>query len=101
MSLMLPKPRRVQSADYLKFVRLHSCLVKQCWRKPSAHHVRFDGQGGLGTKVPDYQTVPLCVLHHKEEHDLGRDRFEEKYGIIFYMTIMELMTEFIEERLAS
>lgn len=92
-----PKPRRLENDDYLKFVRLHPCLVKQCWRGPiHAHHVIFDGQGVLASKVPDYQATPLCPRHHREYHDLGRDRFEDKYGIVFSVVIMTLMAEFIE-----
>lgn len=91
-----PKPRRIQDRDYLQFVRAHPCLIKQCWRKPSAHHVRFPGQGGLGTKPSDFQTVPLCEKHHRQEHDLGRERFEAEHGLTLFVVIIGLLTEYIE-----
>jgi hypothetical protein len=46
------------------------CLI--CGRLPShAHHVRYAQSRGLGLKVSDEFTVPLCATHHAENHATG------------------------------
>ena len=49
------------------------CLI--CGRSPShAHHVRFAQSKGLALKVSDEFTVPLCAIHHSENHSTGDER---------------------------
>ncbi len=49
-------------------------------------HVRdgitdFSERGGIGLKPDDRHGVPMCLVHHTEQHALGEARFERKYGI--------------------
>ena len=64
---------RVRSKDHLRYVSSLPCLV--CGRSPSqAHHVRYAQPRGLGLKVGDQWTVPLCNRHHRSLHDSGVER---------------------------
>jgi hypothetical protein len=54
----------------LRFVALQPCLV--CGRSPSdAHHLRFAQSRALGRKNSDEFTVPLCRMHHTQNHRVG------------------------------
>ena len=70
--LALPEPRRLRDRDHLRFVAKQPCLV--CGRQPSdPHHLRFAQARGLGQKVSDEFTVPLCRAHHRELHRAGKE----------------------------
>ena len=59
--------------EHLRFVAEQPCLV--CGRSPShAHHIRYAQPRGLGLKVSDEFTVPLCAIHHSENHTTGNER---------------------------
>jgi len=46
------------------------CLV--CGRSPAdAHHLRFTQPRAMGLKVSDEFTVPLCRVHHRDNHSSG------------------------------
>jgi hypothetical protein len=38
-----------------------------------AHHIRYAQAKGLGLKVSDEFTVPLCASHHSENHATGNE----------------------------
>jgi hypothetical protein len=68
--LPLPEPRRIRDRDHIRYVIKQPCLV--CGRRPSdPHHLRFAQRRGLGRKVSDEFTVPLCRGHHREVHRCG------------------------------
>ena len=68
--LTLSEPKRLRSKEHLRFVAQRPCLV--CGRSPShAHHIRYAQPKGLGLKVSDEFTVPLCAIHHSENHATG------------------------------
>jgi hypothetical protein len=68
--LTIPEPRRLRDKAHLRFVAKKPCLI--CGRQPSdAHHLRFAQPRGLGLKVSDEFTVPLCRAHHREVHRAG------------------------------
>ena len=72
-ALAFPKERRLRNKPHLKFVARQPCLI--CGRQPThAHHVRFAQRRGLGQKVSDEFTVPLCSLHHDAVHRVGNER---------------------------
>jgi len=72
-SLAFGEVKRIRSKEHLKFVALQPCLI--CGRTPShAHHVRFAQPKGIGLKVSDEFTVPLCAIHHQENHATGNER---------------------------
>jgi len=66
-SMLVGKPQRRRDREHLRFVAKQPCLV--CGRTPSdPHHVRFAQHKGIGLKVSDEFTVPLCRAHHRELH---------------------------------
>jgi DNA recombination protein Rad52 len=71
--LTISEPKRHRSKEHLRFVAQQPCLV--CGRSPThAHHVRFAQSKGLGLKVSDEFTVPLCAIHHQQNHATGNER---------------------------
>jgi hypothetical protein len=69
-ALTLSEPRRVRDREHLRLVARKACLV--CGRQPSdPHHLRFAQNRGMGQKVSDEFTVPLCRGHHRELHRSG------------------------------
>jgi hypothetical protein len=72
-TLTIPKEKRLRNKLHLRFVSSKPCLV--CGRQPShAHHVRYAQERGLGMKVSDEYTVPLCSVHHDELHRVGNEK---------------------------
>jgi hypothetical protein len=72
-ALAIPKPLRQRNREHLRFVAKQPCLV--CGRQPcDPHHLRFAQPQGLGQKVSDEFTVPLCRAHHRELHRHGDER---------------------------
>jgi hypothetical protein len=71
-ALPIGEPKRHRSKEHLKFVASQPCLI--CGRTPShAHHIRYAQAKGLGLKVSDEFTVPLCASHHSENHTTGNE----------------------------
>ena len=71
--LTIGEPKRIRSKKHLRFVAQQPCLI--CGRSPSqAHHIRFAQPRGLALKVSDEFTVPLCAIHHTENHGTGDER---------------------------
>jgi hypothetical protein len=70
--LALPEAKRLRDKQHLRFVAKQPCLV--CGREPcDPHHLRFAQPRGLGQKVSDEFTVPLCRAHHRELHRTGKE----------------------------
>ena len=70
--LALPEAKRLRDKQHLRFVARQPCLV--CGREPcDPHHVRFAQPRGLGQKVSDEFTVPLCRAHHRELHRASKE----------------------------
>jgi hypothetical protein len=70
--LAFPEPRRARDKTHLRFVAKQPCIV--CGRQPcDPHHLRFAQPRGLGLKVSDEFTVPLCRVHHRELHRAGKE----------------------------
>jgi hypothetical protein len=68
--LTISEPRRLRDKAHLKFVASQPCLV--CGRSPvDAHHLRFAQPRAMGLKVSDEFTVPLCRIHHRDNHNSG------------------------------
>jgi hypothetical protein len=62
-------------------LRGRECLVGNgnCEGKIQAAHVDYAGGKGVGTKVRDSASVPLCALHHFTQHQAGWTTFEETF----------------------
>ncbi|MET3838695.1 ERF family protein [Bradyrhizobium sp. OAE829] len=72
-ALTLPETKRQRDRQHLRFVASHPCLV--CGREPcDPHHLRFAQPRGLGQKVSDEFTVPLCRAHHRELHRASKEK---------------------------
>ena len=70
--LTLPEAKRQRDRQHLRSVAKQPCLV--CGREPTdPHHLRFAQPRGLGQKVSDEFTVPLCRAHHRELHRAGKE----------------------------
>jgi hypothetical protein len=68
--LAIPELKRVRSKEHLRFVADQPCLI--CGRTPAqAHHIRYAQAKGIALKVSDEFTVPLCAIHHSENHATG------------------------------
>jgi hypothetical protein len=68
--LTFGEPRRLRDKTHLKFVASQPCLI--CGRNPTdAHHLKFTQPRGMGLKVSDEFTVPLCRIHHRDVHRFG------------------------------
>jgi hypothetical protein len=68
--LTISEPRRLRDKAHLRFVASQPCLV--CGRSPAdAHHLRFTQPRAMGLKVSDEFTVPLCRVHHRDNHGSG------------------------------
>jgi hypothetical protein len=71
--LTISEPKRIRSKEHLRHVAQQPCLI--CGRSPSyAHHIRFAQSRGLALKVSDEFTVPLCAIHHQQNHATGNER---------------------------
>ena len=73
--------KRIRSKEHLRFVARQPCLI--CGRTPSqSHHIRYAQAKGIALKVSDEFTVPLCAIHHMENHATGDERrWWEKHKI--------------------
>lgn len=70
MTRALGKTVRLRDKDHRKFVLRQPCLI--CGRMPSdPHHLTFTQPRGLGYRVSDEFTVPVCRIHHRELHRSG------------------------------
>ena len=71
--LTIGEPRRIRCKEHLRYVASQPCAI--CGRTPShAHHVRHAQPRGLGLKVSDEFTVPLCAIHHRDLHTTTKER---------------------------
>lgn len=72
---------------FRRFVRSRCCSVKGCYYTDVvAAHVRYGlppdaAKGGAGIKPHDAWEIPLCDMHHREEHLNGSQTFYAKYKI--------------------
>lgn len=71
--LTISEPKRIRSKEHLRFVATQPCVI--CGRTPShAHHIRYAQLKGVALKVSDEFTVPLCAIHHSQNHATGDER---------------------------
>jgi DNA recombination protein Rad52 len=72
-ALSISEPKRIRCKEHLRYVASQPCVI--CGRSPShAHHVRYAQRRGLGIKVSDEFTVPLCATHHQQLHNTTKER---------------------------
>jgi len=74
----MQKEKPFRCKKYLKRVAELGCVI--CGNEAVAHHVIGSKQSGMGMKVSDKLTFPLCVAHHHFIHQYGYKTFEHKFG---------------------
>lgn len=69
--------KQFHSDERVHWLQSFGCCVPHCARADAqVHHVRTRGAGGTWR-----DTVPLCVKHHRELHDIGRDTFAARHDV--------------------
>jgi hypothetical protein len=64
-----------------RWVKSHGCCVPGCEATSvDFAHLRSASGAGMGQKPHDIFGVSLCRNHHVEQHGLGVDAFDRKYG---------------------
>jgi hypothetical protein len=76
-----------RSSAHLKWIRTQPCVVCFSKRNVEAAHV---GSRGMGQKCSDLETIPLCQLHHREQHRIGLKGFVEKYKLDLKLILWKL-----------
>ena len=88
---MILKKKRETDKGYISYVINQPCLV--CYAMPcDPHHTKTVGSFGS-----DYTVISLCRKHHTECHQIGKNTFQEKYGIDFDTEIIKLLIGYIKE----
>jgi hypothetical protein len=59
------------------------CAIAGCRSRFTipAHTPGFGGARGMRQKRSDFETIPLCQMHHDEQHDKGWKDFLAKYDL--------------------
>lgn len=93
-----PKQKSFRSKKYLSFILIQPVII-QGQGQTVYHHVRIDGNAGMGIKPGDNYSVPLPKLIHDGFH-AGQEsdrEFFERHGIDIYRVLFELTSKFLEE----
>lgn len=93
MSTPFPKPQRQTDPEYLKFIRLHLCIVPGCGQRSEAHHLVTRGAGGS-----DYSAIPLCHEHHAKLHALGPTAFEDTFALDLWRELAGLLWIYLTDQ---
>ena len=85
MTASRPKPKREQDRAYRAWIGLLPCVACACEGRTTVGadcaHISFLGDRGLGSKVSDRLTAPLCRLHHDEQHKGNERLFWARLGV--------------------
>ena len=71
--------------DWERTVRIYldkkMCII--CGKPADPHHYKAIGMGRNRNTVDDseYPMLPLCRVHHEEDHKIGRHTFARKYAL--------------------
>jgi hypothetical protein len=86
-----PRHRNSRKADFMlrapqfrQWLRGRDCLLADkggCSGKIEAAHVDYAGGKGVGLKVHDRFSIPLCSEHHRVQHGWGWDTFEQNFKL--------------------
>ena len=75
------KEKTYRSEKYKAFIRKQPCLICE-YPDSEHHHETLNSKKGVSLKGPDNEALPLCAVHHRERHRIGRDTFFSKYGFL-------------------
>jgi len=88
------RPRK-ESDAHLKALRFLPCVV--CLGRPvEAAHIRTGSylhgkrETGIGEKPDDKWALPLCPIHHREQHAMNEMDFYDRYEIDPFGTALAL-----------
>ncbi len=77
-----PRLAEKSAPQFLQWLRGRPCFLaesRECEGGIEAAHVDHAGGKGMGTKVADRHAIPLCAGHHRAQHVMGWQSFEEAY----------------------
>jgi hypothetical protein len=82
--------------DYQKWIRTLPCAITGCLYRQEIEcaHVKTRGSGGDDRK----NCLPLCVRHHRFQHDIGIKSFQEFYHIDMRAVALALDVQYTESR---
>ena len=81
LKLRVHVPTRKVWPRHRRWVKSHGCCVPQCEATiVDFAHLRSSANAGMSQKPHDVFGVSLCRHHHVEQHSLGVDAFDRKYG---------------------
>ena len=86
------KKKRKEDKPYQAFIRSQPCLLCGC--SGSVHHHESLTGGSMGSKCPDRESLPLCVVCHHYRHVMGRKSFYALHKIDFKNEILRLQEEY-------
>ena len=67
---MFPKPQKpIRDREYLNWLKVTNRCLRCGSPATDAHHVRWAGDCGMGTRPGDYYTIPLCRACHDLAHN--------------------------------
>ena len=96
---MLKKRKALRDRVYLDYVRSFPCAW--CRRgQPSEPHHFMERGGGMGMKVDDHYTVPLCRECHQQWHTEGHvgDLDRSSTVTMFYREQAILLSHWLRQR---
>ena len=98
-SLRFPKGKgKVVCPEYLDFIRGKSCLVSTCRRPPPSDPDHLRARGSGSAKQNDFTAIPLCRMHHAMRHQIGNEKFEERFMINLWREVFELAVDFLIQK---
>ncbi len=79
----IPHQKNIKSEKHLKKIREMECLICNAPPQSDPHHITFAEQSGMGRKVGDNWTVPVCRKCHGDIHlyKYGEQLFWAMQGI--------------------
>lgn len=93
-ALKFPKNPPDRDADYLRFVRGHTCAAwsTDCQGITEAAHLEVFGKG---KKASDFFTAPLCSFHHALSHGVGIHTFQVNEGVNLWESAAKMLAAWI------
>lgn len=72
---MFPKPKRHEDMTIREAIHKQRCVVSNRWGA-EGHHIITRKSGGPDA---EWNLMPLSRIHHTECHQIGLNKFAEKY----------------------
>ena len=82
----------IDPKEYLDYVRSLPCLISGKAADP--HHLKA-GRWRKRERMEDYMVIPLFREYHSELHQIGPEKFEEKYNISLYECAFDIFVKWV------